>query len=305
MYSGTCFTQQPLVSAPHPLGPARGSGRTPGQEANEGQKRTPVFPPFFLGLRPTLHISHRGGALLAPENTRAAFDSAIERWRTDMLELDVHLTADGQLVVSHDPTVQRCTNGEGPIREQTLAELQRLDAGYHFTPDSGLTYPFRGKGVRLPSFKEVLVAYPGLPLNVELKEDAPGAVEALAALVRGLGAGPRVCIGSELDWLAERLVKALPEVTHFYPRDALVQAVVAIKSSEPLPPSPYSVLDVPYRYAGVTLLDRDFLAAAREAEKWVNVWTVDAEPEMRALVAMGVGGVMTDRPDILRRVLDC
>ena len=65
------------------------------------------------------------------------------------------------------------------------------------------------------------------------------------------------------------------------------------------------MLDVPYSYAGVTLFDRDFLAAARDADKWVNVWTVDAEPEMRALVAMGVGGVMTDRPDILRRVLDC
>ena len=165
-----------------------------------------MLPAFFLGLRPTLHISHRGGALLAPENTRAAFDLAIERWRTDMLELDLHLTRDGQLVVSHDPTVQRCTNGEGPIREQTLAELQRLDAGYHFTPDSGLTYPFRGRGVRMPSFQEVLVAYPGLPLNVELKQDAPGAAEAFAAEVRALGAGPRVCVGSELDWLAERLV---------------------------------------------------------------------------------------------------
>lgn len=264
-----------------------------------------MLPAFFLGLRPTLHISHRGGALLAPENTRAAFDLAVERWRTDMLELDLHLTRDGQLVVSHDPTVQRCTNGEGPIREQTLAELQRLDAGYHFTPDSGLTYPFRGRGVRMPSFQEVLVAYPGLPLNVELKQDAPGAAETFAAEVRALGAGPRVCVGSELDWLAERLVQLLPEVTHFYPRDALVQTVVAIKSSQPFPAGPYSVLDVPYSYAGVTLVDRDFLAAARDADKWVNVWTVDAEPEMRALVAMGVGGVMTDRPDILRRVLDC
>ena len=104
--------------------------------------------------------------------------------------------------------------------------------------------------------------------------------------------------------MGERLVQLLPEVAHFYPRDALTQTVVAIKSGEPIPASAYSVLDVPYSYAGVTLVDREFLAAAGEAEKWVNVWTVDAEPEMRALVAMGVGGVMTDRPDLLRRVLD-
>jgi len=264
----------------------------------------PVFPPLFLGLRPTLHISHRGGALLAPENTRAAFDSALERWRTDMLELDVHLTRDGELVVSHDPTVQRCTNGEGRIQDMTLAELQRLDAGYQFTPDSGLTFPFRGKGVRMPSLDEVLTAYPGVPLNVELKQDTPGAAEVLAKVVRTAAAGPRVCLGSELDELGAGLVQLLPEVTHFYPRDALVQAVVAVKSDQRIPDSPYGVLDVPYRYSGVTLVDREFLAAAAEAGKWVNVWTVDAEPEMRALVAMGVGGVMTDRPDLLRRVLD-
>ena len=221
-----------------------------------------------------------------------------------MLELDLHLTRDGQLVVSHDPTVQRCTNGEGPIRDATLEELQRLDAGYHFTPDSGLTYPFRGKGVRIPSFQEVLTAYPGVPLNVELKEDSPGAAEALARLVRGAAAGPRICLGSELDALGARLSQLLPEVAHFYPRDALTQTVLAIKSGETVPESPYSVLDMPYHYAGVTLVDRDFLAAAGDAGKWVNVWTVDAEPEMRVLVALGVGGVMTDRPDLLRRVLD-
>jgi glycerophosphoryl diester phosphodiesterase len=263
-----------------------------------------VYPPLFLGLRPTLLIAHRGGALLAPENTRPAFDAAIQNWRADMLELDVHLTRDGALLVSHDPTVQRCTNGDGRIQDMTLAELQRLDAGYHFTPDSGLTYPFRGKGVRMPSLEEVLTAYPGLPLNIELKQDTPGAAEALAALVRSAAAGPRVCVGSELDTLGARLVELLPEVTHFYPRDALVQTVVAIKSEQPIPDSPYAVLDVPYRYADVALVDRELLAAAAEAGKWVNVWTVDAEPEMRALVAMGVGGVMTDRPDLLRRVLD-
>jgi glycerophosphoryl diester phosphodiesterase len=113
-----------------------------------------------------------------------------------------------------------------------------------------------------------------------------------------------VCLGSELDALGGQLVELLPEVAHFYPRDALIQAVLAIKSERSLPEAPYGVLDVPYHYAHVTLVDREFLAAAAQAEKWVNVWTVDAEPEMRALVAMGVGGVMTDRPDLLRRVLD-
>jgi glycerophosphoryl diester phosphodiesterase len=265
---------------------------------------TPVPSRLLRGLRPTLHIAHRGGAALAPENTLAAFESAVRRWRTDMLETDVHLTSDGQLVVSHDPTVQRCTDGEGRIVDMTLAQLQQLDAGYRFTPDEGRTFPFRGAGVRLPSFREVLKAYPSVLLNVELKQDTPGGAEALAAVLRETGATQRVCVGSELDALGQTLVELLPDVTHFYPREALSQAVIAVKSGESLPSgTPYSVLDVPYRYGEVTLVDKDFLAATARADKWVNVWTVDDEEDMRALVALGVGGIMTDRPDVLRRVL--
>jgi glycerophosphoryl diester phosphodiesterase len=263
-----------------------------------------VHSPFFQGLRPTLHISHRGGSALAPENTRVAFDAAVQRWRTDMLELDVHLTGDGELVVAHDPTLQRCTDGEGRIVDFALGELQRLDAGYRFTTDGGRTFPFRGKGVRLPTLREVLRAYPGLRLNVELKPDTPGGPEALAREVRDNAAESRVCLGSELDSVGEKLLSLLPDVAHFYPREALSQAVVAVKSGGTLAAdSPYSVLDMPYRFGDVVLVDADFLAAAGRASKWVNVWTVDAEEDMRTLVALGVGGIMTDRPDLLRQVL--
>jgi glycerophosphoryl diester phosphodiesterase len=270
--------------------------------ANEWAPVPPVHP-LLRRLRPTLHIAHRGGAALAPENTGAAFDLALGRWHTDMLELDVHLTRDGELVVAHDPTLQRCTNGEGALRTFTLGELQRLDAGYRFTSDGGASFPFRGKGVRLPSLREVLDAY-ALPLNVELKEDTPGAAEALVALLRMKGAASRVCLGSELDGLGAKLVELFPEGCHFYPRDALTELVVSVKSGTGVPSgSPYSVLDMPYRFGDATLVDADFLVAAGQAGKWVNVWTVDAEEEMRTLVALGVGGIMTDRPDLLRRVL--
>jgi len=277
----------------------------PGCEGlTRGAAPSPVLSRLFRGLRPTLHISHRGGAALAPENTRAAFDSALERWHTDMLELDVHLTRDGELLVSHDPTVQRCTDGEGRISDFTLAELQRLDAGYRFTTDGGTTFPFRGQGVRLPSLREVLLAYPKVPLNIELKQDTPGAAEALAKQVRTGGATGHVCLGSELDALGKTLAALLPEVAHFYPRQALTEAVLAVKEGAPLPTdTPYTVLDMPYRFGEVTLVDADFLAAAARANRWVNVWTVDDEADMCTLVSLGVGGIMTDRPDLLREVL--
>jgi len=79
--------------------------------------------PYFRGLSPTLHISHRGGSRLAPENTLAAFRLAVERYHTQVLETDVHLTRDGELVVSHDDTLEQCTDGRGAIADQTLAEL--------------------------------------------------------------------------------------------------------------------------------------------------------------------------------------
>jgi glycerophosphoryl diester phosphodiesterase len=260
--------------------------------------------PFLRDLRPTLHISHRGGALLAPENTLAAFREAVERWRTDMLELDVHPTRDGVLVVSHDGTLERCTNGEGPLSTCTFSELQRLDAGYRFTRDGGRTFPFRGRGLRLPSLQEVLETFPAMRFNVDAKADIPGIELAVASTLRRQRALHRVCLGSEIDGLAERLVRVLPEVCFFYPRDALTELVVAIKTEGPLPDDPrYQVLDIPLDFGEVRLVDRSLVRAAETLNRWVNVWTVDEVETMRALVDLGVGGIMTDRPDLLREVL--
>jgi glycerophosphoryl diester phosphodiesterase len=273
-------------------------------EERKGGHSPPMRHPFLEGLHPTLHIAHRGGALLAPENTLPAFRAAVERWRTDMLELDVHATRDGELVVSHDPTVQRCTDGHGRIAEHTLVELQRLDAGFHFTADAGRTYPFRGEGLRIPTFREVLRAFPGIRLNVEVKAEASGVEAAVAGLLRTEGAARRVCLGSELDALAGRLAEAAPEVCAFYPRDALTELVLAIKSGAEPPDDPrYQVLDMPLDYGEVRLVDSPFLEATTRLGRWVNVWTIDEPETMHALVALGVGGIMTDRPDLLREVL--
>ena len=120
---------------------------------------------FLEGLRPTLHIAHRGGATLAPENTVAAFDAAVGRWRTEMLEIDVRPTADGEIVVFHDDVLDRCTDGTGPVEALTWSELQTLDAG-HAHPD------FRGQGVRVPRLDEVLDRFPTLRFNIAAGQPA-------------------------------------------------------------------------------------------------------------------------------------
>jgi glycerophosphoryl diester phosphodiesterase len=261
--------------------------------------------PFLQGLKPTLHISHRGGALLAPENTLPAFRMAVERYHTQMLELDVHLTRDGEVVVAHDASLDRCTDAEGPLAARSFSELQHVDAGFRFTPDGGRTFPFRGQGIRLPALSEVLRAFPGLRINLEMKPDTRGSEEVLHEVLRKEHALERVCMGSELDEVGERLVARMPDACHFYPRDALTAMVLALRSGEPPPEDPrYTVLDMPLYFGEVRLVDEEFLRATTRHGKWVNVWTVDDPEEMRRLVSEGVGGIMTDRPDLLRQILD-
>lgn len=261
--------------------------------------------PFFQGLSATLHIAHRGGAALAPENTLEAFEMAVRKYRTDMLELDVHLSRDGEVVVCHDETVDRCTDGTGPVSQMTWDELQRLDAGFRFSTDSGSTFPFRGKGCRLPSLRELLQRFPEMKLNIDLKSRDDKLVSTFAAVVREEGAAERICCGAEWDDVAERLHRALPECCHFYPMQALTALVMAAKTGQPLPSDArYCVLDMPLVYKGFRLVDARFVSQMTDINKWVNVWTIDAPEDMRALIADGVGGIMTDRSDLLRAELD-
>ncbi|MCC7535991.1 MAG: glycerophosphodiester phosphodiesterase [Deltaproteobacteria bacterium] len=232
-----------------------------------------------------------------------AFDRSVRVHGADMLELDVHATKDGVLVVIHDATLERTTDGEGEVAARSWAEVERLDAGARFSPDEGRSWPFRGQGLRVPRFDELLRAWPTMRLNVEVKADAPGIETVVVELLRREGAVERVCLGSEHDAFGERLLRAAPEVCAFYPRDALTRAVMALKTGAPLPDEPYLVLDMPLDHLGMRLVDRALVEGARAAGRWVNVWTVDDPADMRQLVADGVGGIMTDRPDLLRAVL--
>lgn len=261
--------------------------------------------PFFEGLTPTLHIAHRGGALLYPENTLFAFEQAVTRHHTQMIETDVQLTRDGVVVVAHDDTVDRCTDGHGDVRDLTFADLQKLDAGYRFTPDGGKTFPYRGQGIRISTLEEALARFPKLRFNIEVKRPLPGFEAAFAKVLQKADALDRVCIGAMEDALGARLYSALPDACHFYPKDALTAFVLQVRSGEAPPMDPrYLVLDMPLEYAGMRLIDAEFVKVVEREKKWVNVWTVDDPKEMRQLVSERVGGIMTDRPDVLRDVLD-
>lgn len=222
-----------------------------------------------------------------------------------MLELDLQITRDGVLVVAHDETLERCTDGTGRIADHTLTELLRRDAGYRFTRDGGASFPFRGQGVRIPTLSQILLAFPELRLNLDLKVDLSGIETVLADAIRHEAAARRVCCGSELDGLAARLSGSLPEVCMFYPRRAATDFVTAALSDSSLPlDDRYHVLDIPLYLEKRRLVSTPLLDAARSSGRWINVWTVDDPVEMRLLTTEGIGGIITDRPDILRNVLD-
>src|SRR5262249_8113822 len=152
--------------------------------------------PYLAHNRP-LFFAHRGGSLLAPENTMAAFERGVSHG-ADALEVDLQTTSEGEIVVIHDPTVDRTTEGAGPVSAYTLAELRRLDAGYRFTIDGGRTHPFRGEGLTVPTLREVFARFlPATRINIDMKESTPARERRLWDLIQEYAAYDRVGAGCE------------------------------------------------------------------------------------------------------------
>jgi glycerophosphoryl diester phosphodiesterase len=258
---------------------------------------------FFEADRPMV-FAHRGGGALAPENTLAAFDQAAALG-VDGLELDVHLSADGRLVVCHDPTVDRTTNGSGRIRDVAVAELREFDAGYAFTPDSGRTFPWRGRGVCIPTLEEVLVRYDGMRFGVELKAGSVESARTALAVAESAGVQDRLCLGAfnqrPVTWLRTRAAglatyATRPEVVRYLVWRGLGLARFAAPRAD--------CFCVPEHAGRHRVVTPGLIEALARHGTPVHVWTVDEEDDMRRLLAWGVGGLVTDRPDLALRLLD-
>jgi glycerophosphoryl diester phosphodiesterase len=250
-------------------------------------------------------VAHRGGSAVAPENTLPAFDGALALG-ADAIETDVRLSRDGVVVVFHDDDTARLTGTPGTIEARTFAEIAALDAAFSFTPDGGATFPLRGRGVAPPAFADVLARYPGVRFNVDAKTEDAALAEALAAVVRAARAEDRVCVGSFADAQAERLGALLPGCARYLPQEAATCHVLAAKTgrADATCPDGYDLADLPHRMGELVVVDAPVLAWFHARGIPVHVWTVDEEADMRALLALGVDGIVTDRPDVLARVLD-
>ena len=279
----------------------------------------------WLKRRP-LHIAHQGGELEAPSSTLYAMHTAVEKG-ADALELDVHATADGHVVVLHDPTVDRTTNGRGRVDSLPLDDLQRLDAAHWFVPDQGpvpghpdATYPLRGiatgatappagfsaEDFRVPTLAEVFAAFPSTLINLDIKQTTPDTrpyEHAVADLIDEFDRADITMVASFSDSALSVFRSHAPHCfTSAGPAEVLAVWSAAHGDAERPEPACHA-LQVPVTYADLDVVTEPFVATAHELGLAVHVWTIDEAPAMHALLDLGVDGIVTNRPLLLEAVL--
>jgi glycerophosphoryl diester phosphodiesterase len=240
-------------------------------------------------------FAHRGGAGLRPENTRAAFAHAAALG-VDGCELDVRLSRDGEVVVIHDPTLDRTTDADGPVSALTAAELARVDAGCRFDPDGG--FPWRGRGEGVPRLADVLSAHPALPFIIELKGDDPDVAHAATAVVARAGALDRVCFGGFFDVTLAAARRDQPSACTSAATEEIRRALYKSYVWFPFGRVAYQAFQVPETSNGTRVVSRRFIRQAHRAGAVLHVWTVNTPEDMTRLKSWGVDGVITDRPDL-------
>ncbi len=260
--------------------------------------------PFF-DLPTPLVIGHRGASGELPENTLPAFERALSHGAV-ILETDVHRTRDGEVVILHDPDVARTTDGSGRVSSLTLAELQRLDAGYRFVPEDGGDFPARGRGIRVPTLRETFEAFPDVRFNIEVKENDAALIEGTLSLVAEAGREKTTLLAAAEDDTMAALRAALRERGLGTAMGAAVGDVVAFvraaAEGRPPPPEPMA-LQVPPGFAGQPLVTGALVEFAHRHDVQVHVWTVNDPAEMERLLDLGVDGVMSDFPGRLQEVV--
>jgi glycerophosphoryl diester phosphodiesterase/membrane-associated phospholipid phosphatase len=249
-------------------------------------------------------IAHSGAQGHAPTNTIEAFELALALG-ADTLEMDLQITADDEVVVIHDGTVDRTTDGTGAVRDLTLDELGELDAGWYFEVDG--EHPFRDQGVRIPTLEEILERFPGTHLIIELKTDGGQAIiQPVIDLLRehGRDDGTVTVASFSTDYL-EPVREQLPEVPTNMPEgETTTFYTLQLVGLHPWWSPPGELFQVPEEHEGRLVVTPRFVRAAERLGVDVQVWTVNEVEQMHRLLDAGVHGILTDYPDRLVEVLE-
>lgn len=244
-------------------------------------------------------VGHRGNRAHAPENTIESFAQAVAAG-AEAIEFDVRLSADGIAVVHHDPTVVRTTDGRGEVARMTFDELRRLDAGARFTRDKGKTFPYRGKGHRIPSLNEVIEAFPTTPLLIEIK--TPLAATAVRKAIESHKAQERTLADSFSDEALK--VFADSEIAFGGARGDVARLMYEVTFGLAVTPIRYRALCVPLSYYGLPLPIRSFARVAPLYDCRVHVWTINDTATAARLWREGVNGIISDDPAVMLELRD-
>ncbi len=256
---------------------------------------------FIYSSKP-LSFAHRGGAKILPENTLYAFQEAVSTYKADVIELDINVTYDGELVVIHDTTVDRTTNGQGRVQDILLKDLQKLDAGWQFTKD-GKTFPYRGMGIKVPTLREVFEMFHGttIGINIDVKRPYPNVEQKIYNLITGMGMVGQVLVCSAYPSVMRRF-RSINRQGVLTGADGIegLKALFALRLGlSKLYKPKDDAMQAPMVYYGIQIVTDGFVKLCKDKSMKLHVWIIDEEQEKEMLLQMGVDGIITDRPDRL------
>lgn len=258
--------------------------------------------PWFTarpGDRRVLVLSHQGGEGVWPSNTLLGFERSVAL-NAEVLDTDMHMTKDGVLVLMHDQTVDRTTNGTGAIRDLTLAQLQAFDAGYRFSTDNGATFPYRGQGLVAPTLESLFQRWPDKRFGIEIKQTPPEVAGPFCALIWRYNMQDKVLVSSFNQANMDAFRIACPEVATSATQDEVLGFFIANTLGLTYAYTPkFQSLQVPETFSGITVLSPGFVAGAHNRGLAVQPWTINSPEEMQRILALGVDGINTDYPERL------
>lgn len=260
--------------------------------------------PSFFEVNKLMIGGHRGAAGVAPENTLVSFQRAFGDG-ADFVEIDLRESLEGELVIFHDEDLERTTNGKGEVRCWALKDLKTLDAGYHFTLDGGVTYPYRGQKIEISTMEEFFATFPGVKATVDIKQAGPSFIHKLVTTIKHSGREDLVLLGAEQDTVMQDIRRQIHEQAAKIATGFSYGEVYAfmhwIWKGQPGNFDPQGhALQIPCVYRDLKLITEQTLKVARELGVEMHAWTVNDIEEMGRLIRMGVGGILTDYPARLR-----
>lgn len=255
------------------------------------------------GEHKPLIMAHQGGEGEQPGNTMVAFQNAVNAG-ADVLDTDMHMTKDGVLVLIHDETVDRTTNGKGAVRDLTLSQLQQLDAAYSYSQD-GKTFPYRGQGITIPTLEQLFNAFPDRRLGIEIKPTDPiGIAQQFCDSIRKHHLQNNVLVSSFNQSTMDAFRQACPEVATSATAYEAIKFVKlnSLGLTRTISPA-YGCFQVPEKSGSTEVINPAFIAAARERHLPILPWTINDEQAFQRLVRYGVDAINTDYPTRMIRLL--